>query len=182
MNILMVTIFAFTLLLLAKIVVSGLYLQLGPVHLSAANLAQAQEDEVETDPTFEDMEKILSKREKELNDKEVLLNKREEALHPLEKEIDGKLEELNELQTTLTAFAKKLAEREKALKDTKIAHLVALYSAMEPAKAAGIMDKLNINTLVRILNNMKGKTAGKILAMMAPEKGAMISERLSRMD
>ena len=58
--------------------------------------------------------------------------------------------------------------------------LVALYSAMEPAKAASIMAKLNMNTVVRILANMKGKSAGKILAMMDPERGATISENLSQ--
>ena len=68
------------------------------------------------------------------------------------------------------------------MKDTKITHLVALYSSMEPARAAVIMDKLNMDTIVRILSNMKGKVAGQILAAMDPEKGATISERLGKME
>lgn len=51
---------------------------------------------------------------------------------------------------------------------------------MEAANAASIMDKLQIDTIVLILSNMKGKSAGQILAMMNPEKGALISERLSK--
>jgi flagellar motility protein MotE (MotC chaperone) len=53
---------------------------------------------------------------------------------------------------------------------------------MEPAKAAAIMDKLKVDTVVRILRHMKGKSAGKILSMMNPELGATISEKLSQMD
>ena len=88
--------------------------------------------------------------------------------------------ELNELQLRLADYAKKLAQREKALKDAKMAHLVSLYTAMEPAKAAAIMEKLKLETVVKILRNMKGKAAGRIVAMMSPEKGAKISEALSR--
>ena len=106
--------------------------------------------------------------------------KMEEELLPLKHEIDSKLEELNDLQKNLTNFAKKLAERENALKDSRITHLVTLYSSMEAPAAAIIISKLNMDTVVRIMSNMKGKTAGQILAMMDPEKGAIISERLSR--
>ena len=110
------------------------------------------------------------------------MKRQEKALLPLKNEVDAKIEELNELQSSLTTYAKSLAEREKALKDSKISHLVALYSSMDAGKAAVIMDKLNNETIVRILANMKGKSAGQILAMMPPEKGALISEKLSRMD
>ena len=100
----------------------------------------------------------------------------------LEQEIETKMAELSELQERLTALAKGLAEREKALQDSKMDHLVDLYSAMEPAKAAAIMDKLKMETVILILRHMKGKSAGQILGMMDPEKGASISEELSRMD
>ncbi len=98
---------------------------------------------------------------------------------PLKEEIDTRMAELNELQNSLTAYSKSLAEREKVMQDAKIAHLVKLYSSMEAKKAADILDKLQIETVVRILGNMKGKEAGGILAMMSPDKGAIISEKLS---
>ena len=81
---------------------------------------------------------------------------------------------------TLTLFAKQLAEREEALNSAKIGHLVSLYSAMDPAKAAQIMDKLKLDTVVLILSKMRGKIAGQILAAMDTEKGALISEKLSK--
>jgi len=181
-------------LLIAKIIISGFYLQSEPSRFSVTNLALAENNKAQTDPppnpppketeesSVEASERLLEKKEQGLKEKEMLLKKREERLLPLKKEIDDKLEELNELQTRLTAFARQLADREKALTDSKIGHLVNLYTAMEPAKAAAIMDKLNVDTVVRILRHMKGKSAGKILSMMNPELGATISEKLSQMD
>ena len=180
-NISLIYIAAFALLLLVKILISGLYLKGVPLMVSTTKLAMAQE-KIETDVSINKMEEALKVKDRELKEQEKRLNKMEQELLPLKKEVDQKLEELNELQIRLTAYAKELATREKILKDTKIAHLVALYSSMDPAKAAGIMDKLSIDIVVRILGNMKGKSAGKILAMLAPEKGATISESLSKMD
>ena len=95
---------------------------------------------------------------------------------------EEKLGELNELQSKLTAYAKTLADREEALKETKLAHLVELYTAMEPTKAAAIMEKLKIETVVLILRNMKGKPAGQIIALLKPELGAQVVEKLSKKD
>ena len=168
------------LLLLIKIVISGLYLQLFPSGFAAPSLALA-EDTAQPDSLKKRLE-VLSGKEKNLEVRERLLKKREKELLPLKNEIEKKLADLNDLQSRLTAFSKELADKEKALKDTKIGHLVALYSTMEPAKAALIMNKLTIDTIVRILANMKGKSAGKILAMMDPARGAAVSEKLSKFD
>ncbi len=127
-----------------------------------------------------DLMKKLKEREEALRKREEELAKMEARLKPLQEEVEARMAELTELQTKLAAYAKKLAERERALKDAKMAHLVSLYSAMDPAKAAAIMDKLRLETVVKIMRNMKGKSAGKILAMMDPVKGAKISEALSR--
>jgi flagellar motility protein MotE (MotC chaperone) len=53
---------------------------------------------------------------------------------------------------------------------------------MEPAKAAAIMEKLKIETVVLILRNMKGKPAGQIIALLKPELGAQVVEKLSKRD
>jgi len=127
-----------------------------------------------------DLMEKLKKRQEALRKKEQELERLEARLKPLQAEVEAKMAELTELQRKLAAYAKKLAEREKALKDAQMAHLVSLYSAMDPAKAAAIMDKLSLETVVKIMKNMKGKSAGKILAMMDPQKGAKISEALSR--
>ena len=149
---------------------------------STSNIALAEEDEIGPNIVLAEKERMLRKKEQELKEREERVSKQEKDLAPLQNEIDAKLEELNTLQTRLTVFAKQLAEREKALNDAKMKHLVSLYSAMEPARAAVIMQQLNMDTVVRILANMKGKSAGKIVAMMEPGKGATISERLSKMN
>lgn len=167
--------------MLVKIVISGIYLQFNPAGpIKSANLAMADEADDQAVASLEEKELELRKKEKELEEKEMELKKLEEQLLPLQDEINTKIEELNDLQTSLTAYAKDLAERENALQNSKIGHLVTLYSSMEAANAASIMDKLQIDTIVLILSNMKGKSAGQILAMMNPEKGALISERLSK--
>lgn len=163
-------------------VISGLYLRLGPMIFSTSNMALAEEEPVDSELVLAEKERAFRKKEQELKEREERVSKQEKDLAPLQKEIDAKLEELNTLQTRLTVFAKQLAEREKALNDAKMKHLVDLYSAMEPARAALIMQQLNMETVVRILANMKGKVAGKIVAMMEPGKGATISEKLSKMN
>jgi flagellar motility protein MotE (MotC chaperone) len=166
-------------LLIGKLVLSGFYLKSGSPKVSAVNKALAGE---KTAPkTLQNgLKERLRKKEIALNEKEAYLKKREAELLPLKEEVEAKMEALNELQTSLAALAKDLAERENALKNSKMQHLVSLYSAMDPNKAAGIMNKLKLETVVLILRHMKGKSAGQILGMMDPEKGALISEGLSR--
>lgn len=175
---LMIAASAFCLLFLVKIGVSGLLLQGLAVPLPGDELALAEEASSPRDMNEQALR--LQQKEKELRAWEEELKEREAQIQPLQEEIDRKMAELEEIQANLTDFAKKLAEREKALKDTKVEHLVSLYQAMEPERAAAIMSKLEVATVVRILGNMRGKSAGLILAAMPPERGAAISERLSR--
>ena len=170
---------AFALLFLLKILVSGLFLQGG--FSSFQGTVALAEEETRKAPSREDTQ-ALSEKEQRLQKWEEDLKEREKQILPLQQEIDRKMAELEEIQANLTAFAKKLAEREKALNDTKVQHLVSLYQAMEPEQAAAIMSKLDIPTVVRILGNMRGKSAGLILAAMSPERGAAISEQLSSME
>ncbi len=172
---------AFTLLFLLKILVSGLFLSGIPLDFAGTQALAEEETGREADPSPEREQRLL-KKEQRLEKWEEDLEKREQQILPLQKEIDRKMAELEEIQDSLTAFAKKLADREKALNDTQAQHLVSLYQAMEPERAAAIMSKLEIPTVVRILGNMRGKAAGQILASMSPERGAAISERLSRTD
>ena len=179
---------SFACLLLAKILINGWYLQSGSLIFDSPRLALAV-NEAQAEPqgdagqvSPDDILGPLKAKERALAEKEELLNRREKELEPLKLEVERKMAELNELQATLTEFAKKLADREKALEDNKIGHLVSLYSSMEPARAAAIMDQLKIETIVRILRQMKGKSAGQIMGMMKPERGAIISEKLSQLD
>lgn len=170
---------AIAMLLGVKIFLSGWYLTSSSLKITPSGLVLAEEA---GSPNKQEipLDEKLRKKEKELRDREDRVKKREDELQLLQDKIDARMSELNDLQTKLLDFSKKLAQRENGLKDAQMSHLVALYSAMEPAKAAAIMDKLNMKTVVRILKYMKGKNAGNIMAVMPPEKGATISEALSR--
>jgi flagellar motility protein MotE (MotC chaperone) len=174
----------FFILLGVKIVISGLFLKTSFIAVTGPDVAMAQEVPQEAvkkeDKGIVTLDQNLRKKEKELLDKEAELKKMETELMPLKEEIETRMAELTELQDTLMAYSKNLAEREKTLQDAKITHLVKLYSSMEAKQAADILDRLQIDTVVRILGNMKGKEAGGIMAMLPPDKGAVISERLSR--
>jgi flagellar motility protein MotE (MotC chaperone) len=191
-------------LLAAKIFISGIYLHSDTLNIPILDIAMAKENiggiaeakeaedakktetkQAETKQSDADLNAktiSLKAKEQELKDREAAVIRKEQSLAPLQAEVDAKIEQLNELQLQLTALAKDIAGREQALKDEKINHLVTLYSSMDASKAANILDKLNIDTVVRILANMKGKSAGQILAAMSAEKGARISEKLSDME
>ena len=154
----------------------------GPSLAMAEKEAPIQKDEAKETETAPPPAIRILEKEKALQKREERLEEQEKMLITLKKEIDDKMAELTDLQTTLTAYAKNLADREKALQDARNAHLVAAFTAMEPVEAARIMSKLELSTIVLIMRNMKGKSAGKVLAAMDPEKGAVISEQLSQQD
>jgi flagellar motility protein MotE (MotC chaperone) len=179
-NFYITTLVLFFILLGVKVILSGFFLNTSPLSIAATGVAMAQETPKENaPPAVTPMDQNLRQREQALLQKEEELKKMQVELLPLREEIDTRMAELNELQNSLTAKAKTLAEKEKVIQDTKIAHLVKLYSTMEAKKAADILDRLQIDTVVRILGNMKGKEAGGIMAMLPLEKGAIISEKLS---
>lgn len=177
---------ALVFLLSAKVLVSGVFLKSGSISSSTMDLVMA-ENRGQPDtplgtgkPSGVLSPENLKERDLAMKAKEMSLKKREEELAPLKKDIEEKLAELSELQSRLTAYAKTLAEREETLKDTKMVHLVEVYTAMEPAKAAAIMEKLKMQTVVLILRHMKGKAAGQIVALMKPELAAVVVEKLSQ--
>jgi flagellar motility protein MotE (MotC chaperone) len=177
---------ALVFLLIAKVFISGVFLKSGSVSSSTVDLAMAENREQQHaslgtgEPSGALSPETLKERELALRAKELSLKKKEEELLPLKKDIEEKLAELNELQSRLTAYAKTLAEREETLKDTKMTHLVEVYTAMEPAKAAAIMEKLKMQTVVLILRHMKGKAAGQIVSLIKPELAAVVVEKLSQ--
>ncbi|MBW1915229.1 MAG: hypothetical protein JRI86_09855 [Deltaproteobacteria bacterium] len=178
---------ALAFLLVVKILISSLYLQFDSAEVPVANIALAANEgvavakEVDQRVDFDELERTLRKRELALIEREDALKKREDALIPLQQEVNAKFDELNALQSQLTAYGKKLVDKEQIKSEAKIEHLVSLYSSMEPRQAAAIMDRLNLDTVLFIMSNMKGKDAGEILALIKPEKGATISEQLSKL-
>ncbi|MFZ6008041.1 MAG: magnesium transporter MgtE N-terminal domain-containing protein, partial [Nitrospirota bacterium] len=53
-----------------------------------------------------------------------------------------------------------------------------MYEAMPPEEAARKLEKLDEDVAVIILNSLKPKTAGKILAQMENDKAASLSKKI----
>jgi flagellar motility protein MotE (MotC chaperone) len=98
----------------------------------------------------------------------------EERLAILKADIKKEIERLEKLK-------KEIEEVQKAL-DIKIQEgllkVAKMYEAMPPEEAARKLEKLDEDAAVIILNSLKPKTAGKILAQMDNDKAASLSKKI----
>jgi flagellar motility protein MotE (MotC chaperone) len=101
---------------------------------------------------------------------------KEEQLRILQKEVEDRLNELKGLQLKILD----LVEEEKRIKHEHNLHLVSTLTAMPADRAARLLEKMEEEVAVMLLRNLKGKEAGAILAVLAPDKAARLSQRLLR--
>lgn len=98
----------------------------------------------------------------------------EERLTILKADIKKEIERLEKLK-------KEIEEAQKAL-DVKIQEgllkVAKMYESMPAEEAARKLEKLDEDAAVIILNSLKPKTAGKILAQMENDKAASLSKKL----
>lgn len=98
----------------------------------------------------------------------------EERLNILRSDVKKEIERLEKLK-------KEIEEAQKAL-DIKIQEgllkVAKMYEAMPPEEAARKLEKLDEDAAVIILNSLKPKTAGKILAQMENDKAASLSKKI----
>jgi len=121
---------------------------------------------------------LLEKKDRQLRHKATELKKREEELQLLEKEIQAKFAQLEALQKKVASDLAELERQKKELQDSRIQQLAAALKAMEPAKAAKLLERLDEATVLHLIVALRGRAAGQILALMDPEKAARISQRL----
>jgi flagellar motility protein MotE (MotC chaperone) len=117
---------------------------------------------------------LLKKRKAEINEKEKYLEKRQKQLVALQEEINKNIATLTRLRNEIKAEM----TRKKAGEAQKLKHLIKIYSAMKPPKAASLIEKLDIKLSIEILSKMKGDTVGRILSFVDVGKAAKISEGL----
>ncbi|MDI6728885.1 MAG: hypothetical protein QMD44_08190 [Thermodesulfovibrionales bacterium] len=98
----------------------------------------------------------------------------EERLTILKADIKKEIERLEKIK-------KEIEEAQKAL-DIKIQEgllkVAKMYEAMPSEEAARKLEKLDEDAAVIILNSLKPKTAGKILAQMDNDKAASLSKKI----
>ena len=128
-------------------------------------------------PTRKELEYLqkLSDRRKELDRRSRELDDREKLLKAVELRIVERTNSLKKIKETIEAALAKHAKREKAQLDS----LVKIYSAMKPKEAAKIFDNLDEDVLLSIVENMKEKKMGAILAKMNLDKAKKLTVSLA---
>jgi flagellar motility protein MotE (MotC chaperone) len=117
---------------------------------------------------------FLKKRESQLEKREEDIEKKKNELLAIQDDITRKIAILTQLRDEIRAEM----ERRKTLDEMKLRHIVKAYSAMKPQKAAGLIEKLDIDFAIELLSNMKGDIVGDILSFLDTQKAAKISEKL----
>ena len=110
----------------------------------------------------------MDRRSRELDD-------REKLLEAVELRIVERTESLKKIKATIEAALAKHAKREKKQLDS----LVKIYSAMKPKEAAQIFNNLDEDVLLAIVENMKEKKMGAILAKMNLDKAKKLTVNLA---
>ena len=143
-------------------------------------------------PDFEAL-RNLRDREQELARREALLASQAGSVRALEIELDQRIKEAETIKRetesmlqrneAVLAEQKALAEQQKmedeAQKDARLKHLVTAYTGMKPEQAGNLINSMDDDIAVAILSAMPGGKAGKILAMVNPDKAARLTKAIS---
>jgi flagellar motility protein MotE (MotC chaperone) len=63
--------------------------------------------------------------------------------------------------------------------DEAIQNLARIYQAMKPAKAAAVLEKLNLDVQVKVAKEIRDRSMGQIMGAMSPEGAAKLSATLA---
>lgn len=106
----------------------------------------------------------LSARRAELDKREREIGMQASLLKATEARIEKRIGELKTLQTRIESF---FGEEDTQKKD-QIASLVLMYSSMKPKSAARILERLDLDILVKVIRGMSERKVAPILAAMDP--------------
>ncbi len=112
----------------------------------------------------------------ELDSRKSLLDQREEEIQQAEDLLKQRITELEQLEASIQ---QRLSDESK-VKSKKIKRLTAVYEGMKPERAAPVIAKMELVTVVKIFLIMDEKKVGKILSFLPPEKAVAISQALTR--
>lgn len=63
--------------------------------------------------------------------------------------------------------------------DQAIQNLARIYQAMKPAKAAAVLEKLNLEVQVKVAKEIRDRSMGQIMGAMTPEGAARLSATIA---
>ena len=118
----------------------------------------------------------LRKYRDDLDQRSKNLDQRESSLKEAEDQLERRIQELEQLEASIQ---QRLIDESK-VKSKKIKRLTAVYEGMKPERAAPVIEKMELETVVKIFLLMDEKKVGKILSFLPPEKAVTISQALTR--
>lgn len=93
------------------------------------------------------------------------LDMREKLLETVEKKLEGRVGDLKQIEDGIGETKAKKTEAE----NQSMKNLVIMYEAMKPKEAARIFDRLNLDVLVPVVQQMNPRKMSEVLAAMTPE-------------
>jgi len=118
----------------------------------------------------------LRKTRDELNARQKALEERQAAAEASEKLVNERIADLEELETRI----KDMLSQEQSINTKKIKRLTAVYEGMKADRAAPVLAKMDLPTVVRMFSRMDEKKVGKILSFLPPDKAVVITQALTR--
>ena len=103
----------------------------------------------------------------------------DERQNSIEKAEDSMAARIKELESLVAKMQDQLLQ-EQSFKSKKIKKLAAVYSSMKPEKAAPVVTRMELGTVVKMFARMDDKKVGKILSFLPPEKAVSITQALTR--
>lgn len=117
----------------------------------------------------------LGERREEIEGRMRELEIRERLLDTAEKRLDGRVGDLKALEEkNAVAGPKPAVEEAKAIKN-----LVIMYEAMKPKDAARVFDRLGLDVLVPVVQQMNPRKMSEVLASMAPDRAEKLTVALA---
>jgi flagellar motility protein MotE (MotC chaperone) len=107
----------------------------------------------------------LGERRDELDGRMRELELREKLLETVEKKVEGRVDELKQIEGKIGEANEKKNPAEAA----GLKNLVVMYESMKPKDAARIFDRLSIDVLLPVVQQMNPRKMSEVLAAMSPE-------------
>lgn len=117
----------------------------------------------------------LARRREALAARSDDIERREIVLRAAEQRIGQKLDELKGMQATLEKLLKSYDEQKKG----QIESLIKIYENLKPKDAAQIFEELEMETLLMVAEGMKERKLAPVLAQLSPSRAKDITEELA---
>ncbi len=132
-------------------------------------------EDYEITPIQAELAEDLVAQRKRLDVREAELVQKQALLQAAEQELDRKYEEL----LTLRQEIEELLNRQSEEEDQQINSLVKIYENMKPKQAAEIFNTLDLDILVEVISRMSERKVSPVLAAMNPERARTVTIMLA---